>query len=784
MSDDFKGKKSARRGKSGKKNGRDFAPKFNWDEVDDEVQPEAIIPSRNKKRKSGKTTREPHLPSTLSAVNDTSSNDYYAADRFNHRNVKTDNVNHSSFSGVQEDDLTLPSYGRPLQDNEEDDFIRALLAKADEPDYEDQNKSSKTQPKKKNKKKSHNDNAVISTDVKSSEKESDKTTTSVPKGKKVVHKKIPPASKIVIESDSEGSDTAPSKTQTHDISKQTSKNDPFKMQYLRSRLRKFLRHRGDSPKKIDLVFRTKTLSTEDILWQFLEAVLDTPITGSGEQAVDREQTVVKEQAVGEKPIVAGKQAGSKKEEYDQRKKTVIPERRDNTVVESDSESDIYKSEYNDSEHNDSEVAGASRYKSNGQAKISKSIEKNTKKSGFDELNLSSIMRASLEDAGYEEPTPVQKGTIARVMAGVDLIGQAKTGTGKTAAFLIPIIEQVEKCGPGNNPVALIIVPTRELAVQVRDEAVKLLNGRDYNSVAVYGGKPIASQIQKLHEGVDIVIGTPGRIIDLVNRHALIFSELHWVVLDEADRMLDIGFRPDIEKILKQTPKSRQTLLFSATLPEPVVHLAFRYMHNPEQYDFSEKEISADTIEQYYISVDKERKFDALIRLLEKEQPRQAIVFCRTKRAVDRIGSHLKRLLPDTGMIHGDMTQEARDDIMQKFRKGRVRILVATDVIGRGIDISGISHIINYDIPQFCDDYVHRVGRTGRMGREGVAITLVSSEEGIELTRIEKRINRLLKRIELENFEAYTRPDDNEESKKQEIHKPVYGASRRIIRRAL
>lgn len=406
-----------------------------------------------------------------------------------------------------------------------------------------------------------------------------------------------------------------------------------------------------------------------------------------------------------------------------------------------------------------------------------------KLSGFASLGLSAAMLHTLAEAGYENPTPVQTGTIQHVLSGIDLIGQAKTGTGKTAAFAIPIIEQVAQCTPGDNPVALVVVPTRELAVQVRDEMVKLGGNHEVAVVACYGGKPISDQIKKLSKGVDVVVGTPGRILDLVKRRALSLDDLRWVVLDEADRMLDIGFRPDIERILKQTPLSRQTLLFSATLPPPVTFLARKYMKEPKQFDFSEENISAETIEQYYITVDADRKFDALIHLIKKEHPNQAIVFCRTKRAVDRIGNHLQKLMSGVSLMHGDLSQDVRDRVMRDFRAGKVGILVATDVVGRGIDVSGISHIINYDIPEFCDDYVHRVGRTGRMGREGVAFTLVTSEEGIELTRIEKRINQLLTRAELPGFQAFTVPGETESEDKQ-VSKPVFGHSVRRVRRAL
>ena len=395
------------------------------------------------------------------------------------------------------------------------------------------------------------------------------------------------------------------------------------------------------------------------------------------------------------------------------------------------------------------------------------------------------MLEMLADVHYDAPTPIQAGTIPLIFAGKDLMAQSRTGSGKTAAFMIPIIEQVEACEPGDDPVALIVVPTRELAVQIRDEATRLAHNREIAVVACYGGKPIVDQIKKMEGGVDIVIGTPGRILDLAKRSALRLSSLKWVVLDEADRMLDIGFRPDIERILRQTPRSRQTLLYTATLADEVVRLAKRYMTEPQTCNFSEGEIASETIEQFYITVDRNRKFEALIRLLRRENPQQAIVFCRTKRGVDKIGSGLTREFRDwpISSIHGDLPQGSRDSIMRSFRAGKTKILVATDVVGRGIDVSGISHIINYDIPQYCDDYVHRVGRTGRMGREGVAFTLVTSEEGNELTRIEMRIDRLLKRTELEGFEAFTRPDDADKDEPKEP-KPVFGKPMRRVRRAL
>jgi ATP-dependent RNA helicase DeaD len=314
-------------------------------------------------------------------------------------------------------------------------------------------------------------------------------------------------------------------------------------------------------------------------------------------------------------------------------------------------------------------------------------------------------------------------------------------------------------------------------------------------VAVYGGKPIRSQIEKLRKGADVVIGTPGRVLDHMARGTLVLEHLQTVVLDEADRMLDIGFRPDIEKILRRIPANRQTLLLSATVPPPVERLARRYMQDPESLNFSPTDIAVETIEQHYFTVSPERRFELLVKLLKREEPRQAIIFCRTKRGTERVQHSLARKFQQTDCIHGDLQQSVRDRVMAGFREGKIRILVATDVVGRGIDVTGISHIVNYDIPHFCDDYVHRVGRTGRMGREGVAFTFVTPEEGNELTRIEMRIDRLLKRDEIEGFQSLVKPeptpepatDGSQESAAVRPQPPMIGRGGRPprrIRRAL
>jgi ATP-dependent RNA helicase DeaD len=407
------------------------------------------------------------------------------------------------------------------------------------------------------------------------------------------------------------------------------------------------------------------------------------------------------------------------------------------------------------------------------------------------MALSAVMMKSLERAGYQTPTQIQAGLIPLALQGIDVVGQARTGTGKTASFAIPILERLKPRSETSGPQALILTPTRELAVQVRDEVAKLAYGTNFQAVAVYGGKPIRGQIDKLDRGVDVVVGTPGRLLDHMSRGTLRWDGLICAVLDEADRMLDIGFRPDIEKILSRCPKDRQTLLLSATVPPPILRLARRYMKDPEMLDFSPKNLSVDTIEQHYFTVENDKKYELLVRLLIREKPVQAIIFCRTKRGTERLHNRLKKLTKRVECIHGDMPQAGRDRVMRMLREGRVRLLVATDVVGRGIDVSAISHIINYDIPQFCDDYVHRVGRTGRMGSEGIAFTLVTPEEGSELTRIEQRINTLLKRDEIRGLEARTveaqrgEGEGEGESDESEAKKPApFGSRRRRHRRSL
>jgi ATP-dependent RNA helicase DeaD len=376
---------------------------------------------------------------------------------------------------------------------------------------------------------------------------------------------------------------------------------------------------------------------------------------------------------------------------------------------------------------------------------------------FDELDLSPTMRKALSQAGFEKPSPIQSQLIPLALDGRDVIGQARTGTGKTAAFSIPILEQLDSLEDCRDPQAIVIVPTRELADQVAGEAARMAWGLPTEIAVLAGGKNITRQLRQLENGVQIVVGTPGRLHDHLQRKSLRTGNIWCVVLDEADRMLDIGFRPQIERILRKCPRDRQTLLLSATLPPTVRRLAESYMVQPTVIDCSKNEMAVETIEQRYFTVAHDRKSDLLDRLIKRENPKQAIVFCRTRRGTDRLYRQLSRTHDNCGSMHGDMQQRERDRVLQSLRDGKLKVLVATDVVGRGIDITTISHIINYDLPQDCDDYVHRVGRTGRMGRDGIAFTFVVPGEGDFLTSIEQRINKQLKRDSIEGFESVPPP---------------------------
>jgi ATP-dependent RNA helicase DeaD len=364
---------------------------------------------------------------------------------------------------------------------------------------------------------------------------------------------------------------------------------------------------------------------------------------------------------------------------------------------------------------------------------------------FKDLHLSHALMKAIEELGFEEPTPIQKLTIPHALQGRDIIGQAQTGTGKTASFGIPI---VEKDFSGKKPYALVIEPTRELAMQVSAELSSLAKHKKSSILTVYGGASMVEQMKALRKGTNVVVGTPGRIIDHLTRGTMSADNVSIVVLDEADEMLDMGFIADIEKILQTTPASRQTMLYSATMPTEILKIAKRHMRDPLKIAINVTDIITPKIKQVFYEVLERDKTEVLRRLLDVEAPELTLIFCHTKRDVDDVAARLQKLGYNAGALHGDFTQSHREDIMGKFREGRIDILVATDVAGRGIDIENISHVINYSIPQNPEGYIHRIGRTGRAGRTGIAVTFVTPREYRQLQMIERIAKTKLSRKEI------------------------------------
>lgn len=379
---------------------------------------------------------------------------------------------------------------------------------------------------------------------------------------------------------------------------------------------------------------------------------------------------------------------------------------------------------------------------------------------FYEFGLSDEVLKALSDMGFEEPTPIQKTAIGHALKGKDIIGLAQTGTGKTAAFGIPVIEGC-RSGRRKNPCAIVLAPTRELAVQVAQELNRIGRYRGVVSVPIYGGQSIERQIKSLHRGVDVVVGTPGRVIDHVQRKTLILRDIRTVVLDEADEMLNMGFIDDIERILRETPKERQTMLFSATMPEEILRISGKYMREPERVFIDPKRMVVSKIKQVFYEVREEDKLKALTRLLDVESPPMTLVFCHTKREVDDVSVKLQQMGYGAGAIHGDFTQSFRDEMMEKFRNGETDILVATDVAARGLDIPDVSHVINYSIPQNPDGYIHRIGRTGRAGKSGIAITFVTPREYRQLRLIEKSAKTTINKAKLPTKDEVKKAKENE-----------------------
>src|SRR4051812_27867510 len=363
---------------------------------------------------------------------------------------------------------------------------------------------------------------------------------------------------------------------------------------------------------------------------------------------------------------------------------------------------------------------------------------------FSELGLSAELQKAIDKMGFEQASPIQAEAIPILMQGRDIVGQSQTGSGKTAAFAVPAVEKVD---PQLRAVqALILCPTRELAVQVSEEVHKLsMFKRGIHALPIYGGQSYERQFEGLRQGAQIVIGTPGRVMDHMRRGTLRLDKVKMVILDEADVMLDMGFRDDIETILQGVPKERQTVFFSATMPKPIQELIRKYSRDPQNVRIEQKELTVPTVEQIYYEVDRRFKIELLTRLIDIHDLKLGIVFCNTRRMVDDLVEHLNAQGYSADRLHGEMTQPMRDRVMNKFRKSGLEFLVATDVAARGIDVENIEVVFNYDLPYDGEDYVHRIGRTGRQGRSGMAISFASGREVFQIRNIERYTNMRIRR---------------------------------------
>ncbi|MBL4937388.1 DEAD/DEAH box helicase [Clostridium sp. YIM B02515] len=365
---------------------------------------------------------------------------------------------------------------------------------------------------------------------------------------------------------------------------------------------------------------------------------------------------------------------------------------------------------------------------------------------FDQLGINEDIVKILKNNGITEPTPVQSESIRLIKNGKDVIIESQTGTGKTLAFLLPIFENISANVDAVQ--ALILTPTRELALQITEEALKLKQAKDINILAAYGGKDIGSQLKKLKKGIHLIIATPGRLLDHLERETIDLSKLKTFVLDEADQMLLMGFKNEVESIIKETSKKRQTLCFSATINSDVKRLAYRYMKEPATITISKEEVTLDAIKQQVVETTDRRKQDALCTVLDQDNPYMAIIFCRTKRRADELEASLYKRGYNCEKLHSDILQSKRERIMKAFRNGDFQYLIATDVASRGLDISGVSHIYNYDIPESVESYIHRIGRTGRAGEEGYTCLFIDPKDSWRLDEIEKAIKFKIPRREL------------------------------------
>lgn len=367
---------------------------------------------------------------------------------------------------------------------------------------------------------------------------------------------------------------------------------------------------------------------------------------------------------------------------------------------------------------------------------------------FTTLGLDSRLIKQLEAQGIDTPTDIQRETIPVMLQGKDVIAQAQTGTGKTFAFLLPILEKIDTEAPEVQ--ALIVTPTRELAIQITSELMKLVEERDdVNVLAVYGGQDVERQIKHLNKQVHIVVATPGRLLDHVRRETIDLSHTSYLVLDEADQMLHIGFLREVEDIINETPESRLTALFSATMSSDIKQLAKRFMRSPEKIRGKEKGKTVEEIEQFVIETTDRRKFGSLTETIDEVRPFLGIVFCRTKRRVSKLNGDLKAKGYLSDELHGDLSQSKRESVIKRFRDAKIQLLVATDVAARGLDIEGVTHVFNYDIPQDTESYIHRIGRTGRAGGDGASYTFVAAKDQSFIQMIEKGIGKKLARKTVE-----------------------------------
>jgi len=370
---------------------------------------------------------------------------------------------------------------------------------------------------------------------------------------------------------------------------------------------------------------------------------------------------------------------------------------------------------------------------------------------FEQFELNDTLRRAVRRQGFEEPTPVQAGAIPPALEGRDVLGVAQTGTGKTIAFLLPSFERLLASPSSRNPRMLVLAPTRELALQIADAGAELAAGSGLKVAVVYGGAPLGKQAEQLRRGVDLVVATPGRLLDHLRRGNLRLSDVQILVLDEADRMLDMGFLPDIDAIVQRTPSARQTLLFSATMPSAIQSLSFRYMRAPERVEI-ENARPPQALKQAIYPVPKHLKTALLVALLRGAAVESALVFTRTKREADVVARKLREAGVSVGAIHGDFSQKDRIRALEQFRAGKVRVLVATNIAARGLDIEGISHVVNFDVPDEAEDYIHRIGRTARVQAEGVAWTLATPDDEPLVAGIEYLLGKKLERERLAGFD--------------------------------